>query len=85
MGAKSFLKNIEVAGRYTSYNLPANSTFGANQHTVTFGLDYWVNWRSVFKVTYEAFTGNSTASQALNAFSGLTKTNTLYVQFSIQL
>ncbi len=85
VNVNSFIKNIEVAGRYTMYNTPANSTFGSDQHAVTVGLSYWLNWRTVFKVTYESYTGNSTASKDLGAFTGKTSTNTLFVQFSIQL
>ena len=85
VGANGYLKNFELAGRYTTFNTPANSTFGSNQHTVTVGLDYWLSWRTVFKITYESYTGNSTASKSLGAFNGLTTGNTLYVQFSIQL
>lgn len=83
--ANNFLKNFELAGRYTSYNLPGNSTFGTNQHTVTVGLDYWLSWRTVLKATYETYTGNSTASKSLGSYNGLTNTNTFYLQFSIQL
>jgi len=84
-GVKNFLKDFEVAGRYTSYNTPSNSTWGSDQHSVSIGLDYWLSWRSVIKFTYETFTGNSTASKLLNAYTGKTETNTLYLQFSIQL
>ena len=85
VGASGVIKNFELAGRYTTYNTPANSIFGADQHAVTVGLDYWLNWRSVFKVTYESYTGNSTASKVLNAYTGTTKINSFYVQFAIQL
>ncbi len=84
-GVDNFLKNFEVAGRYTSYNTPSNSTWGANQHTVTLGLDYWLSWRTVVKATYDTYQGTSTASQALNAYTGLTTTNTFSLQVSIQL
>jgi hypothetical protein len=85
VGASGFMKDFELVGRYTTYNTPANSTFGADQHSVTVGLDYWLSWRTVLKITYDSYTGNSTASKILDAFSGTTKTNTLYLQFSIQL
>ncbi len=85
VGLQGFIKNVEIAGRYTTFNTPANSTFGANQHSFTVGLDYWINWRTVFKITYDAYTGNSTGTEALNSFTGSTKTNTFYLQFSIQL
>ncbi|HLK29106.1 MAG TPA: hypothetical protein VKT28_11055 [Puia sp.] len=85
VGASGFLKNLELAGRYTTFNTPANSTFGSDQHTITVGLDYWLNWRTVFKITYESYKGNSTASKELGAFTGLTTTNSLFVHFAIQL
>jgi hypothetical protein len=85
VGANNLLKNIELAGRYTVYNTPSNSTFGMNQHSTTIGLAYWLSWRTVFKLSYDIYTGNSTASQNLDAFTGTTKTDVLYVQFSIQL
>ncbi|HVM89610.1 MAG TPA: hypothetical protein VMT76_15585 [Puia sp.] len=85
VGASGLIKNFELAGRYTSFNTPANSLFGSNQHTITVGLNYWLSWRTVFKVTYEAYKGNSTASEALGAFTGTTNTNTLYIHFAIQL
>ncbi|HEY1871189.1 MAG TPA: hypothetical protein VGG71_09030 [Chitinophagaceae bacterium] len=84
-GLKNFLKDFEVAGRYTSYNTPSNSTWGSDQHSVSIGLDYWLSWRCVFKFTYETYTGNSTASKTLNSYTGKTNTNTLFFQFSIQL
>ena len=83
--SKSFLKNVELAGRYTSYNTPSNSTWGSDQHSVTIGLDYWITWRTVIKLTYESYKGNSTASKALDAYTGKTVSNSMYLQFSIQL
>jgi hypothetical protein len=85
VGAGGILKNFELAGRYTTYNTPANSTFGADQHSITVGLDYWFNWRSVVKITYDSYNGNSTAGKSLDAYTGTTKTNAFYLQFSIQL
>ena len=79
------LHNLELASRYNTYSTPANSTWGSDQHSFTLGLDYWLSWRAVLKCTYEWYTGNSTASQILNAYTGQTTNNTLYLQFSIQL
>jgi hypothetical protein len=84
-GVNNFLKKFELAGRYSAYNTPASSTLGNDQHSFAIGLDYWLSWRTVAKLSYETYTGNSTASKVLNAYTGTTKTNTLYLQFSIQL
>ena len=78
VGASGFVKNLELAGRYTTYNNPAGSN-GLTQNAVTVGLDYWLNWRTVFKVGYESYTGN------INAASTSNKINSFFLQFSIQL
>lgn len=84
-GLNNFLHDFELASRYTTYNTPANSTWGSDQHSFSIGLNYWLSWRSVVKLNYETYTGNNTGSKALNAFTGTTNTNTLYLQFSVQL
>ncbi|PWT99337.1 MAG: hypothetical protein C5B52_10790 [Bacteroidetes bacterium] len=84
-GASGFIKNVELAGRYTLFNTPANSSFGSDQHTVTIGLNYWLSWRAVFKITYETYKANSTASKDLGYYNGITNTNTLFIHFAIQL
>jgi hypothetical protein len=81
----NFLHDIELAGRYTTYNTPTNSTWGSNQNSFTLGLSYWFSWRSALRLSYESYTGNSTASKALNAFTGKTLKNSWYLQFAIQL
>ena len=86
IGADGFAKNLELAGRYTSFNLPANSSYGMDQHSVTIGLNYWINWRTVFKLTYETYTGTNTASKTVapDAADAI-KSNTFFVHFAIQL
>lgn len=81
----NFLHDVELAGRYTSYNTPSNSTWGTNQSSFTLGLSYWLSWRSALRVSYESYTGNSTAPRALEAFTGKTLKNNWYLQFAIQL
>lgn len=79
------LKNLEIAGRFTEYNTPDNSAWGANQHSVSVGVDYWLSWRSVIKCTYEDYQGNGTVNNILQADTGNTNTRALFLQFSIQL
>ncbi|MBS1526619.1 MAG: hypothetical protein JST19_13265 [Bacteroidetes bacterium] len=79
-----FLKNIEVAYRYSSYNTPANSTWGANSHQNDFGVDYWLNWRTVLKCTYSLSHAVSTANADQGGTLGITNVNALYLQFSVE-
>jgi hypothetical protein len=79
-----FLKNIELAYRYSSYNTPANSTWGANSHQNDFGIDYWLNWRTVLKFTYSLSHAASTANVDQGGTLGITDTNAIYLQFSVE-
>jgi hypothetical protein len=77
-----FIKNLELAFRYGTYQTPANYTWGSNTTQIDYGLNYWINWRTVLRVTYEIIDSKSTS----DAFTtdGY-KTNALHFQFSIQL
>lgn len=83
--SNKFLKNLELAVRYTKLETPKNSLWGASTDVKDVGLDYWLTWRTVLKVTFEASNGTSTVSQALGGVGTVTKSNSLYLQFSIQL
>ncbi len=84
--SKNFIKNFEVAGRYGNYTSPANSLFGTKDNSFALGLNYWLNWRTVIRYTYEAIKGTNRVSEALQGAPGaITKSNSMYLQFSIQL
>jgi hypothetical protein len=79
------LKNLEVAFRYAKNTSPQGSDWGATTNQITEGIAYWINWRTVLKVTHETQNANSTINPIIATNTGNTKTNYWYVQFSIQL
>ncbi|MBS1532697.1 MAG: hypothetical protein JSU01_20510 [Bacteroidetes bacterium] len=79
-----FLKNVELAYRYSSYNTPANSTWGANSHQNDFGVDYWLSWRTVLKFTYSLSHAVSTANADQGGTPGITDVSAVYLQFSVE-
>lgn len=86
VSSKSFIKNFEIAGRYGNYTTPANSLFGTKDNSLALGLNYWLNWRTVIRYSYEAIKGSDRVSEALGGTPGaVTKSNSMYLQFSIQL
>lgn len=86
VSSKSFIKNFEIAGRYGNYTSPANSLFGTKDNSLALGLNYWLNWRTVVRYTYEAIKGTNRVSAALAGTPGaITESNSMYLQFSIQL
>ena len=79
-----FLKNLELAYRYVNYTTPVGSTFGQNYSENDIGLDYWLNWRTVLKFTYGKSHSPSTSNTAFGGIGGVTDTNNIYLQFSME-
>jgi hypothetical protein len=80
------IKNFELAGRYGNYTTPANSVWGTKDNSLAVGLNYWMNWRTVVRYTYEAVKGTNTVSENIGGTPGaITQSNSMYLQFSIQL
>lgn len=82
---KAWLRDFELAYRYGNLTTPSGSLWGSKNDESDIALDYWFSWRSVLKLTYEFNNSNSTTNPAVGPNTGNTKTNTWYVQFSIQL
>ena len=85
LSKNNIIKNFELAFRYANFTTPTNSLFGQNANQIDIGLEYWVNWRSVLKLTHETLTSNSRINQIVGADGGKTVSNSWYLQFSIQL
>ena len=80
------IKNFELAARFGNYISPAKSLWGTKDNSLAFALDYWLNWRTVLKFTYEAIKGTNTTDPKLGGTPNLvTKSNSFYLQFSVQL
>jgi hypothetical protein len=84
--ANKIIRNFELAARYGNYTTPANSLSGTKDNSLAVGLNYWMNWRTVVRFTYEAIKGTNTISTNLGGTPGaVTQSNSMYLQFSIQL
>jgi hypothetical protein len=81
-GVKNFLKSVEVAGRVGNYTTPSGSFWGAKSNYVEACLMYWLSWRTVFKWGFQTNTTNSTARGDTGT---KIKSNSMFLQFSIQL
>lgn len=80
------IKNFEVAARYGNYTTPANSLWGTKDNSLALSLNYWLNWRTVARFSYEGIKGTNTVSTDLGGNPGeVTKSNSMYVQFCIEL
>ncbi len=83
-GDSKFLTNLEFAFRYGNYKSPNQSTWGQHTNAIDFGLDYWLTWRTVVKVTYESQKTDNTVPVVLGGDLSNVKNNSFYVQFSTE-
>ena len=51
------IKNLELAGRYSSFKTPEGAPWEVDQSQFEIGLNYWIDWRTVFKFSYRAISG----------------------------
>jgi hypothetical protein len=77
-----FVKNLELAFRYGKYITPEKSIWGQKSNIIDISLDYWLTWRTVFKIGYQSSKSTSTA---LENAGDETKSQSLFIQFAIQL
>ncbi len=61
------LKNIEFTGRYSRMTLPEGAAWETDQTQITFGFNYWLDWRTVIKFAYQI---NDTAADADHGEAG---------------
>ena len=78
----NFLKSLEIAYRYSNFISPSNSLWGQKNNISEAALLYWLSWRTVLKCAYQWNNSNSTA---IGTNGTTTQSNTLIIQFSIQL
>lgn len=55
--SSDFIKSLEFVGRYSELNTPEGSEWESNVKQTTFGINYWLSWRSAIKINYQTNTG----------------------------
>lgn len=75
------VRNFELAFRYANFMAPKGSLWEQNSNATTVGLDYWLSWRSVVKITYESVNSDFAS---LGIAGDKTKTSNLFLQYSVQ-
>lgn len=54
-----FFQNLELAARYSAIKTPEGAPWETDQKQFELGLNYWVDWRTVFKFTYANISGEA--------------------------
>ena len=80
--SNNFVKNLEIAYRYSNFISPSGSMWGQKNNISEAALLYWLSWRTVLKCAYQWNNSNSTA---IGSIGTTVQSNTLFIQFSIQL
>ncbi len=52
-----FLRQIEFVGRYSALKTPVGSEWEADNTQLDLGINYWLDWRTLFKVSYRISNG----------------------------
>lgn len=57
MSSNDFIKNLEFVGRMSKVETPEVSPEPNNLESTTFGINYWLSWKSAIKVNYQVIDG----------------------------
>lgn len=79
------LRNLELVGRYSSIDTPEGSLWEANDDKWDFGLNYWVNWRTVVKVSFSSgkLTGEAEDEEGVEGIDEPSRQNAFFLHWAI--
>lgn len=72
------LQNLELVGRYSTLTTPEEAPWESESTQWTFGLNYWMDWRSAIKFAFQ-----TDEVQGGHDSPGLTKTDLFFIQWTI--
>jgi len=78
MAGDDFVKKLEFVGRYSEYNTPEGAEWESQSSQYSFGLNYWLSWRSLIKFSYE-----TADLEGGHDSDGLSKVNTFSIHWAI--
>jgi hypothetical protein len=78
-------RNFELAGRYSEYHTPTGAAWENHMRQVDVAIDYWINWRTVVKLSYENFLQSNPMNSNIGLSDNKSLQHIIQVQFSIQL
>ena len=57
LAENNFVRSLEFAGRYWTLKTPEGSEWESDQSQIDLGINYWIDWRTVFKMSYRISNG----------------------------
>ena len=78
MSGSNFVKNLEFVARYSDFNAPEGAEWEEKSKQYAFGLNYWLSWRSVVKLSYQ-----TTETEGGHDGDGITNTDGLFLHWAI--
>lgn len=78
MADSDFMKKLELVGRYSNFNAPEGAEWEEKSTQYAFGLNYWLTWRSLIKISYQ-----TTETEGGHSGDGTTTTNGFFLHWAI--
>jgi len=78
MASNDFVKKLEFVGRYSDFNAPEGAEWEEKSVQYAFGVNYWLSWRSVVKLSYQ-----TTETEGGHDGNGITNTDGLFLHWAI--
>jgi hypothetical protein len=68
--SNNFINHLEFVARFSELKFPEEAAWGGEKSQLTFGLNYWIDWRTVIKFGYQTLEiiNEETSSDKINSF-----------------
>lgn len=78
------IRNLEFASRYSNIQTPEGSEWEVNQNQWEFSLNYWIDWRTVVKISYRSIQGEEGhGDEGEEGGHGIGEGNGLFIHWAI--
>ncbi len=77
------IRNLEFASRYSHIQTPKGSEWEVNQNQWEFSVNYWIDWRTVVKISYRSIQGEEGHEEGEEEGHGIGEGNGLFIHWAI--
>jgi hypothetical protein len=78
-----FVRKLEFAGRYSALKTPEGAEWEVDQTQIDLGINFWVDWRTLFKVSYRISNSAEEEHEEPEGGHGTPDGNAFFVHWAI--
>ena len=83
LAENNFVRRLEFAGRYSALKTPIGSEWETDQSQIDLGINFWIDWRTLIKVSYRISNGGAADHDDEPDGHGAVEGNAFFIHWAI--